>query len=47
MSRELAPDLDGRRFAAVADDDRVTRTVAALEDARAQAFVLVDEALGF
>jgi L-lactate utilization protein LutC len=34
MSSQLHPDLDrspSRRFAAVADDDRVTRTVAALE----------------
>jgi hypothetical protein len=34
MSSELDPDLDrslSRRFAAVADNDRVTRTVAALE----------------
>jgi hypothetical protein len=34
MSSELHPDLDwslSRQFAAVADDDRVTRTVAALE----------------
>jgi len=34
MSSELRPDIDrslSRRFAAVADDDRVTRTVAALE----------------
>jgi hypothetical protein len=34
MSSQLHPDLDrspSRRFAPVADDDRVTRTVAALE----------------